>query len=152
MPANLPLYLAPDFVLNAGITQAQYNTWLNHKASAHRQRDARRIRGQEVLLSLPAYRHHIHDAVIHSGGMDHYTGEQLNWSLLSRYNNGNAHNGGLEYRRQFDMLPSVDHIDPMQREFNVCICALRTNDCKAHLNEAELHAFCAMVLQHNQNQ
>jgi hypothetical protein len=52
----------------------------------------------------------IHRAVTASNGRDEYTGETLDWSLLSRYNNDESEEKRRHYKASFALLPTVDHI------------------------------------------
>ena len=83
--------------------------WLQRKAQAHVNRDRRRW--QKKLL-VSEYKRAIHAAVLESGGRDFYTGEQLDWWLLSKYDNTKSKASGTAYKRKFAVLPTVDHANP----------------------------------------
>jgi len=72
-------YKIPSF-LTGEVDQELYERWLRRKAQAHVKRDRRR--GNEAAIG-EAYRDAIHSAVAESGGKDVYTGEMLDWSLIS---------------------------------------------------------------------
>lgn len=140
-------YRAPDFL--AGLhDQATYERWLQRKAQAHVKRDRKR---GNTLATVAEYKSAIHAAVVESKGYDYYTGEHLDWALLSTYDNDKSKEHGRHYKKQFELLPSVDHVDDGMGAANFKICSWRTNDCKNDLTYEELKAFCEKVLRHAQN-
>jgi hypothetical protein len=144
-------YEIPSFVRQAGKSSPDYKAWLDGRASAHRKRDHKRW---ETTCSVEDYREAIHNAVVASKGMDGYTGESLAWNLIGVYDNEESKKNRVLYRRQFAMMPTVDHDDPvsipedMKAVPKLTICALRTNDCKSHLTRKELMEFSKKVLGH----
>ena len=88
----------------------------------------------------------IHQAVIESNGFDAYTNEQLDWSLLSQYNNEESKKYRREYKKRFALLPTVDHVGDGLGAADFKICAWRTNDCKNDLSIEELIDFCRKIL------
>ena len=84
--------------------------------------------------------------MIESEGFDYYTGEQLDWSLISTYDNSQSKQLGRAYKKRFEFLPSVDHVDDGLGPANFKICGWRTNDCKNDLSHEELQEFCKLVL------
>jgi hypothetical protein len=83
-----------------------------------------------------------------SEGRDAYTGERLDWTLLSKYNNEESKAGRHGYKSGFALLPTVDHVSAGATEANFRICGWRTNDAK---NDLSLEAFielCQKVLSH----
>lgn len=80
-------YPLPYF-LSGHVSQEVYERWLRRKAQTHVKRDRRR--GNQTAIG-EAYRIAIHAAVIESDGYDSYTGEKLDWSLLSQYDNHASH-------------------------------------------------------------
>jgi hypothetical protein len=137
-------YQMPDF-LTPILTQERYDRWLGRKASAHVKRD--KERGNRTA-SREKYKLAIHDAVIKCGACDHYTGEQLDWSLLSRYNNAESKAQRRVYKSKFALLPSVDHVGDGLSEANFKICSWRTNDAKNDLTHDEFVALCRRVVSH----
>ena len=122
-----------------------YRHWLDSKAQSHVRRDGRR--GKKSTKS--EYKKAIHKAVQCSRGMDFYTGEQLKWCLVGEYDPQDAQTGGVEYRRDFALLPTVDHEDPTSETTTLRICGLQTNDCKSDLTLEELKEFCEKILRHS---
>ena len=130
--------------LNSVVTQLAYERWLLRKAAAHVKRD--RKRGHTCADA--AYRNAIHQAVVLSGGNDAYTGEKLDWSLISTYDNDASKLGRHAYKAGFALLPTVDHVasDATSASFN--ICGWRTNDAKHDLSVDSFLDLCRSVLEH----
>lgn len=135
-------YEIPPFLKDEQ-SQEAYGKWLHRRAQAHAKRD--RKHGNKTATTA-AYKKAIHDAVLKSNGLDAYTGERLEWSLISCYNNNDAGQGRLEYKRRFALLPSVDHAAGRLGDVEFKICSWRTNDCKNDLSLAELRQFCLKIL------
>jgi hypothetical protein len=134
----MPDFLAPD------VKPELYERWLTRKAMAHVVRDRKRNRTCSVAL----YKEAIHAAVLNSKGKDAYTGEQLNWSLIGKYNNEESKKGRHGYKAGFALLPTVDHLSAEATEASFRICSWRTNDAK---NDLSLEAFielCQKVLKY----
>jgi hypothetical protein len=136
-------YQLPDFLLEK-VEQEEYEKWLQRKARGHFRRD--RGRGNNTATA-EEYKMAIHEAVLSSHGVDVYTGEELNWTLLNTYNNKQSKKRGKEYKRQFDLLPSVDHVDDGKGAANFKICAWRTNDAKNDLSYEEFVELCKKVIE-----
>ena len=130
--------------LEGKTTQEAYSRWLSRKAAAHVKRD--RLRGH--LCSNSTYKDLIHHAVIECGGNDFYTGESLDWSLLSTYCNEKSKAGRHKYKAGFSLLPTVDHYEASSKEASFRICAWRTNDAKNDLNETDFIDLCKRVVAH----
>jgi hypothetical protein len=122
-----------------------YERWLKRKAASHLKRD--RKRGY-IGITGAMYRTAIHEAVLQSQGRDIYTGEDLDWSLLSQYNNEDSENGKHGYKEGFALLPTVDHIESSVSKSGFCICAWRTNDSKHDLSYPAFIELCIKVLTH----
>lgn len=134
----------PAFLTNTVLPEA-YERWLGRKATAHVKRD--RKRGySEVTRAL--YKEAIHAAVITSGGRDAYTGEELDWKLISTYKNEDSKAGRHGYKSGFALLPTVDHVTAGATEASFRICGWRTNDAKNDLSHEAFLALCALALEH----
>jgi hypothetical protein len=138
-------YLRPDFAA-VKVTQKRYEKWLHGRAVAHVRRDRRR---GNPTATTKVYKTEIHGAVLHSGGLDHYTGESLDWSLLGRYSNAEAKARGRRYKATLALLPSVDHVGDGLGEADFKLCAWRTNDSKSDLTHDEFVALCRRVVAHH---
>jgi hypothetical protein len=137
---QLPLFLS------GLVTHETYERWLRRKAQAHVKRDRRR--GNETAIG-ETYRNAIHAAVVESGGTDAYTGEQLDWSLISKYDNDESKKKGRHYKQGFALLPTVDHIGDGTGLADFRICGWRTNDAKHDLDVQEVLAVCRAALKHH---
>jgi len=131
--------------LNGKCSQENYSHWLGRKARSLVRRD--KSRGNELCTNA-AYREAIHGAVVRSGGCDFYTGEELRWDLIRSYDNEASAAGRRAYKRQFALLPTVDHLDEGLAEPKFEICGWRTNDCKGDLTVEELEEFSRSFLRH----
>ena len=134
----------PSF-LEGFLEPRAYERWLSRTAAAHFKRD--RKRGYQGI-SAASYRNSIHDAVVRSEGRDVYTGERLDWHLVSTYNNEESQLGRHHYKAGFALLPTVDHVASAAQNSGFCICAWRTNDAKSDLTHEEFLGLCVKVLKH----
>jgi hypothetical protein len=78
--------------------------------------------------------------------VDALTGEALRWDLIRTYDNAASKAGRREYKKQFALLPTVDHLDDGLGAPKFVICGWRTNDCKGDLSADELADFCRIFL------
>src|SRR6267143_3222696 len=90
-------YQLPEFLVGV-ITQERYERWLQRKSIAHVRRDQRR--GNPSARNVE-YKIAIHDAILQSEGLDAYTKERLDWSLLGKWNNEHAKKRGRHHKREF---------------------------------------------------
>ena len=79
------------------VEQPVYEKWLHRRAVAHVRRDKRKRKNQTATTEL--YKQAIHKAVSESNGLDAYTKERLDWTLLSEWNNEDSMKGGRVYKR-----------------------------------------------------
>ncbi len=135
-------YEVPNF-LKDKILQEIYTKWLTSKAKAQHTRDKKRW---GIKHSYSDYKKAIHKAIIESRGQDFYTKEKLHWHLLGKYNNKAAKQNGLNYKKQFALLPTLDHYDPQLKNTNFVICSWRTNDAKNDLSHQEFVKLCQLVV------
>ena len=135
-------YSLPEFLVGR-VDPVVYERWLARKAAAHLKRD--RKRGYQGV-SGASYRDEIHGAVVESGGRDYYTGEELDWSLLSKYNNDESLAGRHAYKAGFALLPTVDHIESARAKSGFRICGWRTNDAKHDLSHQAFVNLCILVV------
>jgi len=135
----------PAFLLEKNVDPDAYERWLGRKASAHVRRDRGR---NQSGVGHAAYKDAIHAAVVLSAGQDAYTGEQLDWGLISTYRNEESRNGRHAYKKGFSLLPTVDHVATGASAASFRICGWRTNDAKSDLSLAEFLALCQNVLKH----
>ena len=114
------------------------------KAKAHAKRD--RDRGNKTA-KVAEYKLEVHRAVLESEGLDAYTQEKLDWSLLSKYDNDQSKLYGRHYKKRFALLPSVDHVDNGLGIASFKICSWRTNDAKNDLSYLEFVELCKKIVQ-----
>ena len=129
--------------LSALVDQTIYERWLHRKAMAHVKRD--KARGNTTATN-ESYKIAIHNAVCESKGKDAYTNENLDWSLLSKYDNEQSKKHGRKYKKQFALLPSVDHVGDGTGEADFKICSWRTNDAKNDMSYSELVDLCHKII------
>lgn len=141
----LKKYILPAFLFDL-VSQETYERWLRRKAQAHVRRD--RKRGNATAIG-ESYREAIHSAVVESLGRDAYTGEDLDWRLISQYDNDESREHGRHYKRGFAMLPTVDHVGDGKGPASFKICGWRTNDAKNDIELEEFISVCACVLKHH---
>lgn len=139
-------YQLPDCLIGK-TDQETYERWLRRKASACARRDRKRC---DWEITGENYRLLIHEAVNRSASVDHYTGEELRWDLISRYSNVESKAGRSSYKAQFALLPSVDHVPGADGRYDFVICAWRTNDAKNDLSHDEFVALCRRVVAHHE--
>lgn len=123
-----------------------YSRWLQRKAEAHVKSDRRR---GNPNATISTYKQAIHKAVVASGGRDAYTGENLDWSLISQYDNEKSKQLGRSYKKELAALPTLDHVGDGLGEPDFVISSWRTNDAKHDLTLQEFLALCTAVLKHH---
>ncbi|SMN15571.1 Protein export cytoplasm protein SecA ATPase RNA helicase (TC 3.A.5.1.1) [uncultured Candidatus Thioglobus sp.] len=138
-------YQQPNFLIDFH-SQADYEKWLTRKAHTHFERDKKR---GNTKSTNKEYKEAIHQAVCECGELDVYTGERLNWNLLSKWNNEEAKKGRRKYKKKFALLPSVDHVGDGTGSANFKICVWRTNDAKNDLSLNEFVKLCQKVVEKN---
>jgi len=82
-----------------------YPSWVQRKAVTLCKRDQKR----GGTGNVHQYRLAIHDAVLASEGRDHWTGEPLDWQLISTYDNNETAARKSAHKKQYAMLPTIDH-------------------------------------------
>lgn len=145
--ARLRKYELPAFLVGT-VTQDKYERWVRHKARAHVRRD--RKRGNPSATN-EQYNLAIHRAVIESEGHDFYTGERLDWSLISTYENDRSESNGRRYKATFALLPTVDHVNDGTGPADFKICSWRTNSAKSDLTLPEFLELCEKVIRHSRS-
>jgi len=138
--ATHPTYPLP-FYLKGICTPAVYSKWLDNKADTLLKRDKKRRKPYAANATDSLYKQKIHQAVIEGGQFDPFTGDALQWELISLWDT--SHDQNENYKKRFALMPTVDHIDPDLLEFE--ICSWMTNDCKSDLNPAEFVALCKRI-------
>ena len=137
------LYPVPEN-LRAVIDQSRYSRWLHAKANAHVRRD--RKRNGKDSCTVARYKAAIHRAVCDGGDRDFYTGEVLDWKLVSKWENIASKEGRVQYKKRFALLPTLDHCLDEKGEPKFVICSWRVNDSKNDLTLEEFFELCERVL------
>lgn len=70
-------------------------------------------------------------------GLDFYTNEPLNWSLVSTYDNAKSKADGRRYKATLALLPTVDHLNDGLGKADFVICGWQTNDAKNDMSTDE---------------
>lgn len=89
----------------------------------------------------------LRSGVVASNGQGAYTGETLDWSLLSRDDNVESAEGGRSYKYGFARLPTVDHVGDGLGPADFKICGWRVNDAKHDLDMPAFLSVCRTVLE-----
>ena len=136
-------YRVPDCIKRQ-CDQSRYWRWLHRKAVAHVRRDKKRA----VACTVATYEAQIHAAVCSAGHADFYTGEPLDWSLVSTYNNESSKSGRTRYKKTLALLPTIDHTVDEAGRPKFVICSWYVNDAKSDLSVDEFYRLCERVLKH----
>lgn len=86
------------------------------------------------LQPIARYKAEIHAAVCCSGHLDFYTGEPLDWSLVSTYDNESSKSGRTKYKKTLALLPTIDHTVDESGQPKFVICSWYVNDAKGDLS------------------
>ena len=134
----------PDFIQDEKI----YKQWLYRKARSHYERDKKYVEKdlKTFRYTYQDYKNAIHKAVLDSKGVDCYTGEMLEWSLIGKWNNKEAKTIG--YKKKFKNLPTLEHVDRANFADNFAICSWSVNDTKNDLSKDEFVELCKKVIKH----
>ena len=140
-----PLYAVPASIADQ-CDQRKYSRRLRAKAMAHVRRDRRRF-GRDSC-TVARYKSEIHAAVCAGGNCDYYTGEVLDWRLVSTYENAASMEGRAKYKSRFALLPTLDHALDERGQRKFVICSWRVNDARNDLTESEFYDLCVRVVEH----
>ena len=138
-------YQRPAF-LESIVDQKTYDKWLQRKSQTHYRRDKKR---GNTTATGAVYKMAIHQAVISCQGRDAYTREKLDWHLLSTYSNKESQSRGRLYKKEYALLPSVDHVGDGLGEADFKICSWRTNDSKSDMTMEEFISLCRKIIEFN---
>jgi hypothetical protein len=108
----------------------------------------KRDRKRDRVCGVAQYKAEIHTAVCESEGRDFYTGELLDWSLISSYDNKAAKSGRAKYKKTLALLPTVDHTLDEHGRPKFVICSWYVNDVKSDLTIEEFYRLCKRVLKY----
>jgi len=101
-----------------------------------------------MACTIAQYKAQIHSAVCFSGHLDYYTGEPLDWKLVSTYDNESSKAGSVHYKKSLALLPTIDHTVDEQGRPTFVICAWYVNDAKSDLSIEDFYRLCELVLKY----
>ncbi len=144
-PFTVPEILQPQ------VSQATYRQWLNVKTSSLRKRDLLNHKPFANATPRKVYMQKLHTAVIAAGLLDPYSGDALRWDLIGTWDPAAA-KGNAGYKREYDLLPTADHVDPSAHQLEFEICSWMSNTAKTFLPPEEFVALCAQIAAHQSKQ
>jgi hypothetical protein len=111
-------------------------------------RDRKRKCDYALNGSKALYKQAIHQAVMTKGRTDPFTGDTLRWDLVGTWAHTKKELDNMDsaQRKQFSLLPVVDHTDPYADTLALEICSWQINYCKSSLNPVEFVALCKKVV------
>lgn len=144
-PLKIPrVYLLPDF-LTGICTVDLYSRWLDRHATTLFQRDHSQGRPYALAGTRQVYKKAMHAAICANGLRDPFTGEIMRWDLISTWDPAKAKDLSDEMKQQYNLLPTIDHVDPYGTELKFEICSWRINRCKSTLTPDEFVEVCRKV-------
>jgi hypothetical protein len=143
---GFPTYPLPEF-LKSTLTPLEYGAWLTRKANETLRHDKARKSVFKRAYTQKEVRRMIHEAVMAGNGIDPFTGMSLRYELALTYDSKKAR-GNIAYEKQFDLMPTVDHIDPESDVLALQICSWRINFCKSFQDPTDFIATCRKVVDH----
>jgi hypothetical protein len=82
------------------------------------------------------------------GHLDYYTGEPLDWKLVSTYDNESSKSGRTHYKKTLALLPTIDHTVDEHGRPRFVICSWYVNDAKSDLSIEDFYRLCERVLKY----
>jgi len=141
---DLVKYPLPAF-LERRCIPSEFYKWLDVKADTMLKRDRKRGKPYAQTATKSTYKGAVYAAVLKSGKRDPYTGDLLAWELIGTWDTSTDH--PEEYKKQFALMPTVDHTNPDVLEFE--ICSWLVNECKSYLSPKEFVRICRKVVNHS---
>lgn len=141
---HIKIYVPPPFLTDI-CTQKIYERWLDVHAENLYVRDRDQHRPYALASSKSQYKMTIQRAVYASGLNDPYTGERMKWELMGTWDIVKGHGQPDSYKKEYYLLPTVDHTDPWADSLEFEICSWRINCCKGGLTPDEFVGVCRKV-------
>jgi len=142
MPRS-PKYPIPPY-LSGTTSQGDFDTFLTNKAANILGKDKRRKRPCCRGATLRTYKQKLYEAICAGSLTDPFTGDPLAWDKIHQWNSEvDKGRGGFE--KQFYLLPTVDHRDPLSDIIDFEICSWIVNSCKSDQTPEEFLKMCATV-------
>jgi hypothetical protein len=145
------VYLLPKY-LEGTCTLHQYSKWLLARARQLHKRDKKMHRVCAMGSSRSLYRKAIHEAVCTSGLLDPYTGDRMAWEKIGTWDATKGSDNHDVFRKEFTLLPTVDHKDPAMKELSFEICSWLINCCKSGRTPEEFVGLCRKVKEYNKKE
>jgi hypothetical protein len=141
-----PKYPVPQYLVGT-TSQEDFDTFLTNKAANILKKDKRRKRPCCRGATLGTYKQKLYDAICAGSLIDPFTGDPLAWDKIHQWNSEiDKGRGGFE--KQFYLLPTVDHRDPLSEIIDFEICSWIVNSCKSDQTPEEFLAMCETVVTH----
>lgn len=141
---HIKIYVPPEF-LTGICTQKMYEKWLDAHAESLYVRDRNQHRPYALTSSKALYKMAIHHAVCASGPCDPYTGDRMKWELMGTWDIIKGHGQPESYKKEYYLLPTIDHVNPWADVLEFEICSWRINCCKGDLTPDEFVEVCRRV-------
>jgi hypothetical protein len=139
---TVKFFLPP--ALDGVITESAYRLWLRKKSLSVCSRDKKEKRPCALNRTRAAYAEKIHEAVSRNPRNDPFTGEELRWDLIRKYDPKQV-SKDPDYFRKFSLLPSIDHTNPDATGLELELCGMQMNRCKAEQTPLEFIALCKKI-------
>jgi hypothetical protein len=139
---TVKFFLPPD--LEGVITESSYRWWLRKKSLSVCNRDKKDKRPCARNATRAVYAEKMHEAVCRNPRNDPFTGEELRWDLIRKYDPKQV-SKDRDYFRKFSLLPSIDHTIPDATDLEFELCGMQMNRCKAGLTPSEFIALCRKI-------
>jgi hypothetical protein len=94
------------------------------------------------VTASPHNQSKINAAVIAAGLLDPFTGETMKWELIGTWDDNDQ---SFAKKKDFYLMPTVDHVDPYADVLELEICSCRINECKSNLTPDEFVDVCRKV-------
>lgn len=138
-------YQLPHFLRKKGINRETYKKWLERKARSLFLRDKKYFekRGEIFKWKLQDYKEAIHKAVCESNGKCFYTGEDLAWEQILKFDG----------KQKIHNLPTIDHLNgkKIDNKLNFVITSWKVNDMKNDLSLEEFIELCEKIISRKKN-
>jgi len=130
-------YYLPAFLKEKGIDEETYRKWLYRRAKNLFRRDKKYFE-KYFSWKLRDYREAIHEAVCKSNGKCFYTGEELAWDQVLKFDG----------KEKIKELPTVDHLRgrDIEDKLDFVITSWKVNDMKNDLSLKEFLELCEKVI------
>ncbi len=137
-------YKLPPF-LEGICLQKVYTKWHLRRAISLYQRDKKAKRNCVLYNTISDYRQAICNAVALSSLKDPYTGDTMRWDLIGTWTSTKGSDGSDSFKRNYALLPTVDHVDTKSKVLVFEICSWQINSCRNDLTSEEFVDLCKKI-------